>query len=244
MQRCTQLYEKSWILCFPCFTQVRSSVCVGHVLHVLTYSRTHARTLTLLPKWFYRSPCEPSAHFLPTAELDADVLSEPLRAMGKQQKHQRGGAKKFTEGPPSESEEEEEEVKGRARGVGAQSDTAGMLPPNSSDEEEEEEEPKKGRGQSATAGMMPPGSSDEESDDEPQQPQLTRKEREQLEAQQEEEPDPEQIAKDMDRLAIIKKRREEQAAARIEKDGWDRMKPMSEDNHPPNMTWPPAGGGS
>ena len=164
--------------------------------------------------------------------------------MGKQQKHQRGGAKKFTEGPPSESEEEEEEVKGRARGVGAQSDTAGMLPPNSSDEEEEEEEPKKGRGQSATAGMMPPGSSDEESDDEPQQPQLTRKEREQLEAQQEEEPDPEQIAKDMDRLAIIKKRREEQAAARIEKDGWDRMKPMSEDNHPPNMTWPSAGGGS
>ena len=165
--------------------------------------------------------------------------------MGKQQKHQRGGAKKFTEGPPSESEEEEEEVKGRARGVGTQSDTAGMLPPNSSDEEEEEEEePKKGKGQSATAGMMPPGSSDEESDDEPQQPQLTRKEREQLEAQQEEEPDPEQISKDMDRLAIIKKRREEQAAARIEKDGWDRMKPMSEDNHPPNMTWPPAGGGS
>ena len=210
-------------------------------MYLLTYYLlTYARTLTVgsavrtLP---------------PTAELDAGRPLIPrvrsLRAMGKQQKHQRGGAKKFTEGPPSESEEEEEEeVKGRARGVGAQSDTAGMLPPNSSDEEEEEEEPKKGKGQSATAGMMPPGSSDEESDDEPQQPQLTRKEREQLEAQQEEEPDPEQIAKDMDRLAIIKKRREEQAAARIEKDGWDRMKPMSEDNHPPNMTWPPAGGGS
>merc|ERR1712194_872057 len=56
---------------------------------------------------------------------------------------------------------------GKARGVSAQSNTAGMLPPNSSDEEEP---PKKGKGvtkQSETAGMMPPGSSDEESDDEP-----------------------------------------------------------------------------
>ena len=90
-------------------------------------------------------------------------------SMGKQQK--RGGAKKFSEGPPSDSEEEEEEVKGKARGVSAQSNTAGMLPPNSSDEEEEEEPPKKGKGvtkQSETAGMMPPGSSDEESDDEPE----------------------------------------------------------------------------
>ena len=74
--------------------------------------------------------------------------------------------------------------------------------------------------------------------------QLTRKEREQLEAQQEEEPDPEQIAKDMERLALIKKRREDQAAARIEKDGWDRMMPQSEHNHPPNSIWPPVGGGS
>lgn len=74
--------------------------------------------------------------------------------------------------------------------------------------------------------------------------QLTRKEREQLEAQKEEEPDPEQIALDMERLAIIKKRREDQAAARIEKDGYDRMKPLAEDNHPPNTIWPPVGGGS
>tara|TARA_B100000795_G_scaffold247101_1_gene213160 strand:+ start:395 stop:622 length:228 start_codon:yes stop_codon:yes gene_type:complete len=73
---------------------------------------------------------------------------------------------------------------------------------------------------------------------------LTRKEREQLEAQEPEEPDPETIAKDMDRLAIIKKRREDQAAARIEKDGYDRMLPQSETNHPPNTIWPPVGGGS
>ena len=216
-------------------------------MYLLTYLRTHALSVSdFIAQFRFTARARPHTSALPRNSTPSPDVSPPLslRAMGKQQKHQRGGAKKFTEGPPSESEEEEEEVKGRARGVGAQSDTAGMLPPNSSDEEEEEEEPKKGKGQSATAGMMPPGSSDEESDDEPQQPQLTRMEREQLEAQQEEEPDPEQIAKDMDRLAIIKKRREEQAAARIEKDGWDRMKPMSEDNHPPNMTWPPAGGGS
>ena len=76
------------------------------------------------------------------------------------------------------------------------------------------------------------------------QVELTRKEREQLEAQEPEEPDPETIAKDMDRLAIIKKRREDQAAARIEKDGYDRMLPQSETNHPPNTIWPPVGGGS
>ena len=76
------------------------------------------------------------------------------------------------------------------------------------------------------------------------QVQLTRKEREQLEAQKEEEPDPEQMAKDMERLALIKKRREDQARARIEKDGWDRMKPLSEDNHPPGTQWPPPGGAS
>ena len=74
--------------------------------------------------------------------------------------------------------------------------------------------------------------------------QLTRKEREAQEAEEEDEPDPEQIAKDMERLAIIKKRREDQAAARIEKDGWDRMLPQSEDNHPPSMQWPPVGGAS
>ena len=89
-------------------------------------------------------------------------------SMGKQQ--QRGGAKQFMQGPPSDSEEEEEEVKGKSRQVNAQSRNAGEMPPNSSDEEEEEEAPKKGKAvtkQSGNAGMMPPGSSDEESDDEP-----------------------------------------------------------------------------
>ena len=69
---------------------------------------------------------------------------------------------------------------------------------------------------------------------------MSRKEREAAKKRQEEEeesedePDPEVIA----RLEIVRKRREAQAAARIAKDGWDRMKPMAEDNHPPGTTWP------
>ena len=70
---------------------------------------------------------------------------------------------------------------------------------------------------------------------------LTRKEREQLAAQKPSEPDPEQVSKDMERLALIKKKREQQAADRISKDGWDRMKPMSETNRPPGSKWPPEG---
>ena len=71
------------------------------------------------------------------------------------------------------------------------------------------------------------------------QVELTRKEREQLEAQKEPEADPEMIAKDMERLKLIKEKREAQARKRIETDGWDKMKPLAEDNHPPGMKWPP-----
>ena len=58
------------------------------------------------------------------------------------------------------------------------------------------------------------------------------------EEEEEEDPDPEVMA----RLEIVRKRREAQAKQRITADGWDRMKPMSEDNHPPNMVWPPPDG--
>ena len=47
------------------------------------------------------------------------------------------------------------------------------------------------------------------------------------------------IAKDMERLKLIKEKREAQARKRIETDGWDKMKPLAEDNHPPGMKWPP-----
>ena len=160
--------------------------------------------------------------------------------MGKQKK---GGRKEYIAGPAEEEEEEEEVQEKGDRGPKGQSSTAGMLPPNSSDEEEEEEVPKgkKGAGQSATAGMLPPNSDEEESEEEDEPVQLTRKEREQLEAQKPEEPDPETITKDMERLAMIKAKRAKDAERRIANDGFDRMKPLAEDNHPPGMKWPPEG---
>jgi hypothetical protein len=79
----------------------------------------------------------------------------------------------------SESEDEEEDEVA-PRGVGKQQAPRGMPP---SDSEEESDEGGAG-GQSANAGMMPPNSSDEGSDSEGEAPQMTRKEREALEAQQ------------------------------------------------------------
>ena len=70
---------------------------------------------------------------------------------------------------------------------------------------------------------------------------MSRKEREAQKKKQEEEdesdeePDP-AVAK---RLEEVRKRREAQAKQRIAADGYDRMKPLSADNHPPGTVWPP-----
>ncbi|KAL1528573.1 hypothetical protein AB1Y20_009914 [Prymnesium parvum] len=164
--------------------------------------------------------------------------------MGKQPR--RGGRGKFTS-PDDEGEDGDEKTRQTpaSRGLGNQSSTAGMMPPSDSSEEDSEEEvvPK----QNAKAGMMPPSDSEEEQEEEPRAkgkapkaPELTRKEREQLEAQKAPELDPEQIAADMEKLALVRKRRAEQAAKRIAADGWDRYAPLSESNHPPGTAWPPA----
>jgi hypothetical protein len=71
------------------------------------------------------------------------------------------------------------------------------------------------------------GSDDSGSDDGPPPPpprQLTRKEREALEAQYA-KPDPEQVAKDMEKLRLIREKRAQQAAARISAEGFDRYAP-------------------
>jgi len=154
----------------------------------------------------------------------------------------RGGRKDFSNPDALEGRDEPAGGGKSGRSLGNQAATVGMLPPSSDSDSDEEEVPRQKKvGQSATAGMMPPNSSSEESesDDEPAQVQLTRREREQLEAQKAAEPDPEQMRKDMEKLALIRAKREADAAKRIAKDGWDRMKPMSESNHPPGMQWPP-----
>jgi len=54
--------------------------------------------------------------------------------------------------------------------------------------------------------------------------------------------DPKVAAADAARLEVVRKRREESAKKRIAADGYDRMKPVSADNHPPGMAWSPPGG--
>ena len=42
-----------------------------------------------------------------------------------------------------------------------------------------------------------------------------------------------EIAKDMEKLEIVRKRREEDRKKRIEAEGWDKYQPISETNRPP-----------
>eukprot|EP00775_Hariotina_reticulata_P007309 gene7309-7522_t len=96
--------------------------------------------------------------------------------------------------------------------------------------EEEEYEPQRGLGgQRATVGMLPPSDSDgDDGDDEDGAEEQKTKQK-----QVEEEPDPEQIRKDLDRLELIKKKRETDRLKRIAEEGWDRFAPISETNQPP-----------
>jgi hypothetical protein len=157
-------------------------------------------------------------------------------------KQQRGGRQQ-----PGKAEDEDDEP----RSLAAQNTNVGMMPPSSSEDESESGDDGP-HAQNPKAGMMPPSGSESGSEEEesksrpttkaPQAHQLTRKEREALEGKPEEdEMDEEQMAREMERLAMVRKRREEQAAKRIEKDGWDRMKPIGPDNHPPGMREPENG---
>lgn len=47
--------------------------------------------------------------------------------------------------------------------------------------------------------------------------------------------DPNQIAKDLERLALIKSKREDERLDRIKKEGWDRFAPVTKDNHAPGV---------
>lgn len=92
----------------------------------------------------------------------------------------------------------------------------------------------KGKEKVVQPGDLPPSDSDESgsdddssSDDGPAAPpprQLTRKEREQLEAQRA-APDPEQVAADLEKLRLVREKRAAQAAARIAAEGYDRYAP-------------------
>ena len=165
--------------------------------------------------------------------------------------------------PSSEEEESEEEEVQR----GGQNPNAGMMPP-SDDDEDEDSAPEVDAGAAEKAQLRKilgnagvPESAMKEltlqlmkwkagaevklaPKSAARAPEPTRKEREAMaaskkeeESSSDEEPDPE-VAK---RLEAVRKRREAQAKQRIANDGYDRMKPLSADNHPPGSVWPPPG---
>eukprot|EP00242_Pyramimonas_sp_CCMP2087_P007982 CAMPEP_0198199158 /NCGR_PEP_ID=MMETSP1445-20131203/2479_1 /TAXON_ID=36898 /ORGANISM="Pyramimonas sp., Strain CCMP2087" /LENGTH=209 /DNA_ID=CAMNT_0043868911 /DNA_START=54 /DNA_END=681 /DNA_ORIENTATION=+ len=156
-----------------------------------------------------------------------------------------GGRKAFMKGKAADSDEEEAPAM-------RQSNNAGMMPPSDSEEEEEEvekkkvvqkpkvvEKPKAGNvksleseseeeeapelaGQNRKAGMMPPSDSEEEDDDDDEEdappPKLISKPAPVVEKTAKE------ISVDMARLALVRKRREDERISRIEKDGVDVFK--------------------
>lgn len=180
--------------------------------------------------------------------------------MGKTRGHgsRRGayrGARNASKGRGGGEEEDssEEEEYEQPRGLGAQRSNVGMLPPSDSDEDEGEEggeKPAKDSskpagssakgGQSKNAGKLPPSGSEDEEDDDSEEESSEEPLNEYLSSsaprkkkEVEEEPDPAQIAKDMERLALIKRKREEDRLKRIADEGWDRFAPVSETNKPP-----------
>lgn len=151
--------------------------------------------------------------------------------------------------------------RGRGRGTGgghddfgepiaAQSSTAGMMPPSSEEDEEEsgDEENTQGNGveaQNPNAGMMPPssdsdedededGKDDEESDDDGEDGPVLVQPASRARADTVQEPSPAQIARDMERLALVRRKREEDRQRRIREEGWDRFAPISDTNRPPS----------
>lgn len=169
------------------------------------------------------------------------------------------GPRKPRPGPGEEEEdgsEEEANFKPSNRGLGGQSSNVGMLPPSDDDEEEEEdggekkeEKPKPAAGSSSAGRAAParkPADDDddddddddedddddsEESDDAPVNDYLTAPR--QPKKQETVERDAETIRKDLERLELIRKRREDDRLQRIAKEGWDRFAPVSETNKPP-----------
>eukprot|EP00315_Gephyrocapsa_oceanica_P011550 CAMPEP_0185307164 /NCGR_PEP_ID=MMETSP1363-20130426/16562_1 /TAXON_ID=38817 /ORGANISM="Gephyrocapsa oceanica, Strain RCC1303" /LENGTH=165 /DNA_ID=CAMNT_0027904465 /DNA_START=47 /DNA_END=544 /DNA_ORIENTATION=+ len=157
--------------------------------------------------------------------------------MGRGQKGNRGGRGGGGRDRQQGSEDEDDH-----RPIAKQNANVGMLPPSSSEDESSEEE----GGQNPNAGMMPPSSSEDEAEEDPR-PKGKGKaldyggSKKEESEESDEGPDPETMRKEMEKLALVKKRREEQAAKRIEKEGWDRFKPMSDSNHPPGMREPEGG---
>ena len=130
------------------------------------------------------------------------------------------------------------------RAAVGQSSRAGLMPPSDSDEASGSE----GGGgaaagglQNARAGLMPPSDSESGSDAEGGEERAAKPATAHTAPaaappparRKEDEPDPETVREDMERLNLARQRREDQRLARIAAEGWDRFAPLSDDNRPP-----------
>ena len=119
-----------------------------------------------------------------------------------------------------------------------------MLPPSDSDSDSDSSGDDAPRSQPATAGLLPPSDSDSDSDgeDKPKAEAEGKKKKEPRplvpdapRRAKEDELDPEQMREDMEKLELVKKKREMQRLARIAEDGWDRYAPVTDTNRPPDV---------
>ncbi|KXZ43372.1 hypothetical protein GPECTOR_92g595 [Gonium pectorale] len=155
---------------------------------------------------------------------------------------------------PEEEEDSEEEVEEQPR-LGGQRANVGMLPPSDSEEEEEDEKGGEGKagpsssepakekdekagGQNKKAGKLPPSDGEDDDDDSDSSDDPTPEYLRAAPTARKKEPvveprSEEQIRKDLERLELIRKKREDDRLKRIATEGWDRYAPVTETNKPP-----------
>lgn len=176
-------------------------------------------------------------------------------ARGKYRGRGRGGGRRAVE--TNEDGFESSEGDFETRGPRGQASTVGLLPPSDSDSDEYDEsgDEKTQRQEPPQVGELPPsedeGDSDEgdsdEGDEQDAVPNGRRIVNGNLEASgrrgKKEQIAEEQVRVDLERLELVKKRREEQRRQRIADEGWDRFAPISETNKPPVPADHPSMGG-
>ncbi|KAJ9517316.1 hypothetical protein QJQ45_016685 [Haematococcus lacustris] len=140
----------------------------------------------------------------------------------------------------SSSEEEDKKFQQGNRGLRGQTATAGMLPPSGSDSEDEPAPAKPAPKPAPKPAAKKPADSDSDesssedesssSDDAPVNDYLSGPRVPKKVASTTEERDPETIRKDLERLELIRAKREQDRAKRIAAEGWDRFAPVSDTN--------------
>ncbi|GBG00379.1 hypothetical protein Rsub_13061 [Raphidocelis subcapitata] len=146
---------------------------------------------------------------LPPSDSDSDDGEEKAEKKEEKKEGEKEG----------EKEEKKEKKKEKKEKKSAQSKNAGKLPPSGSEDEEEDSSEEEDSG------------SDSDSDGAPAPAYLTQAAPRKKKT--DDELDPETIRRDMERLQMIKERREQDRLKRIADEGWDRFAPVSETNKPP-----------